>query len=127
MARQRITTCPRCAKESPLAPGFSATIALCNACADSDERRPATPIHDVGPVAEDWRSRGAPLSGTDATALGQAKRILAVEAARLHDEASRAGAGPEVLREAIACEEGAGALARLIARRGVQVGPGGLR
>lgn len=85
------------------------------------------PIHDVGPVEETWRSRGAPFSGTDATALGQAKRALAVEAARLHDEASRAGDGPEVLREAIACEEGAGALARLIARRGVQLGPGGLR
>ena len=78
-------------------------------------------------TSETWRSRGAPLSGTDATALRQAVSALAVEAARLSDEASRAGAGPEVQREAERCAEAAATLARLIQRRGVAYGPGSVR
>lgn len=53
--------------------------------------------------------------------------MLAAESARLHDEAGRAGAGLEVLRESDRCAEAAATVARMIARRGVRRAPGGVR
>ena len=85
-------------------------------------------IHHVNTATgETWTSRAAPLSGTDSTALTQAMRLMANEAARLHDEGARAGAGPEVLREAEACAAAAGTIRRLLDRRSTVRGPGGVR
>jgi len=56
----------------------------------------------------------APFSGTDATALRGALQILALEGAR-------EGA------EAVACATAAATIDRLLRRRGVTPGPGGLR
>lgn len=84
-------------------------------------------VHADLQASETWQSRGAPLSGTDSTALRQVQVMLAAESARLHDEAGLAGAGPEVLRESDRCAEAAATVARMIARRGVRRAPGGVR
>lgn len=56
----------------------------------------------------------APLSGTDGTTLRGALQILALEGAREHEDAA-------------ACATAAATIDRLLRRRGVAPGPGGLR
>ena len=56
----------------------------------------------------------APISGTDGTTLRGALQILALEGAREHEEAA-------------ACATAAATIDRLLRRRGVAPGPGGLR
>lgn len=83
--------------------------------------------HVDTPTSEDWRSRGAPLPDADSTALRQVQVMLMAESARLHDEAGRAGAGPEVLRESDRCAEAAATVARMIERRTARRSSGGVR
>lgn len=85
-------------------------------------------IYNVGLLpTEPWTSRGATPVGEDEVALKHAFTVLSVRAARLHDEGARAGAGPEVLREAEACAAAAGTIRRLLDRRSTVRGPGGVR
>lgn len=75
-------------------------------------------IYNVGILpTEPWTLRGAVPVGEDEVALKAAFTALTVRAAQLHDQAARAGAGPEVLRESEACAREAAVIRAMLDRR----------